>query len=139
MLRLLWVVVISSALFLLVLMQFYPIQLAKTLVALTLIVLFVIAIYYVHAKVPPFVVVGSNHIYRGLNDETADEWKYKNIAHCEFSTKVIDGNIYNAMAIATKKGESSLVYIPLTVSIDALRSFLVAKGIAVQEGPNQAL
>jgi hypothetical protein len=134
MLRLLWVVLISSTFFLLVLVQLYPVQLARALAALALIVLFIIAIHYIHTRVPPFVVVGTNQIYRGLNDETADEWRYKNIDHCEFSTRVIDGNVYNAMVIATRNGQRSLVLIPLTVSIDALRSFLVSRGIAVQDG-----
>jgi len=72
-LRLLGVVLISSAVFLLLLMQLYPIEILKTLYALALIILFIVAICFFQAYVPRFVVVGRNQIYRGLNDETADE------------------------------------------------------------------
>ena len=136
-LRLLGVIVISSVVFLLLLQQLYSIPILKTLLALALIVLFITAIYYVTVKVHPYVVVGKNHIYRGLNDETADEWKYKNIAYCEFSTKAIDGSIYNTMVIETRKGERSLILMPPTISVEALRSFLVAKGIQAQDCPTR--
>lgn len=134
MLRLLWVIMISSGMLLAVLMQFGQIQLMKALVALALVVAFIVAVSVVHAKVPPFVVVGSDQIYRGLNDETADEWKYEDIVHCAFTTKVVDGTRYHAMAITSKTGDPDLVLVPPTVSLDALRSFLAAKGIAVQDG-----
>jgi hypothetical protein len=135
--KLLGTAVTSSALFLLLLGQFHPIPILRAFGALALIVIFILIVYTVYANVPPYVVVTSSHVYRGLDNETADVWQYKNISHCEFSCKVIDGNVFNAMNIVTSRGENSLILIPLTVSVNALRSFLVEKGVQAQDGPTR--
>ena len=68
-------------------------------------------------------------MYRGLNDETAEEWKYKDISHYGFSSKETDGTRYTTLQIERKSGEQSHLTIAPEISIPALRSFLRARGI----------
>jgi hypothetical protein len=133
-LRMIGVVLVSSSIFLFLLKHAYGFPISKPLIALAGIVLLVVVIYFVHAKVPPYVVVTNRLIYRGLNDETADEWKYTNISRCEFSTMVIDGNVYNTMNIVTTNGEQSEIIIAPGISVDALRAFLLTRGIQGPQG-----
>ena len=135
--KLLGVIVLSSTVFLILLNHRYPIPISKTLIVLAAIILFIVVIYY-HTIVRPYVVVTNNHIYRGLNDDTAEVWKYKNISHCEFSTKIVDGTVYNTMVIETREGEKSLILIAPAISVNALKSFLLAKGIQEPASPTTA-
>lgn len=137
-LRLLGAVVLSSGAFLLVLALRYQAPIAKPLFALAAIVVFIVAVSVVHATVPPYVVVTGSRIYRGLNDETADEWRYRDIAHCEFSSKAIAGTVYRTMVIETTRGDRDLVVIPPTVSVVALTAFLAAQGVRSRGGPSPA-
>jgi len=127
--RLLGVSALSAAVFLMVLRSMYGISLTKPLAVLAAILLFMVVIYLIHAHVPPYVVVKDTHMYRGLNDETAEEWKYKDISGCRFSSTIIEGIAYPTMEIETTDGERSQILVAPGISLDALRSFLLAKGI----------
>jgi hypothetical protein len=70
--KLLGVIVLSSTVFLMILYIGYNISILKPIVALTAIVLFIFAIYYIHARFPKYIVLKDTCMYRGFNDETAD-------------------------------------------------------------------
>jgi hypothetical protein len=127
--RLIGIVALSSGAFLILLNMGYGISITKPLIVLAVIMIFMVIIYYVHAHVPPYVVVKDTYMYRGLNDETAEEWKYKNILRCRFLSAVHQGYPYNVMEIETRNGDQSRILIARDIPLTALRSFLLAKGI----------
>ena len=127
--RLLVVAIISSAAFLILLQHRYDISISMPLIALAAIIVFMAVVYYIHALIPPYVVMKDTYMYRGLNDETADEWKYKDLSNCTFSSRTIDGSVSNTMDIETRRGERSHFTIPPEVSVVALRAFLREKGV----------
>lgn len=126
---LLGVVAVSSTVFLIFLNVMYDVPVLKPLAALAAIILFICTVSYIHVRVPPYVVVKDTHLYRGVNDETDEEWKYKDIVHCRFSSRVVDGKPDNALEIETSDGEQSHIRIAPEIPVSALRSFLLSRGI----------
>jgi hypothetical protein len=127
--RLLGIVILSSGAFLTVLNMRSGISIAKSLVVLALIMVFMVITYYIHARVPPYVVVKDSYMYRGLTDETAEEWKFKDIARCRFVSTVHHGSPYDAIDVEMNNGDQSRILIARDIPLAALRSFLLAKGV----------
>ena len=134
-LKLLVIVILSSMTFLIILQWKYDIALEKPLAVLILIILFILTIYYIHARFAPYIILKDTYIYRGFNDETAEEWKYKDISRF----KIIEDGVNRLLEIESKNRERSQVAIAQDVSIKELRAFLQAKGLNELRRPNQAL
>lgn len=128
-LKLMGVIALSCAAFLLLLGLIYGAVLVEPLVALAAIVLLMGAIYIIQVWCPPYVVVKDTHMYRGLNDETAEEWRYEDISGCRFSSRKLGRRSFEAMEIETRDGERAEILLAHRVSPAALRSFLRAKGV----------
>lgn len=129
--KLLGVIILASTVFLIFLHSMYEISLFNPFIALIAIIFFIGVIYFLNVRFAPYIVVKDTHIYRGLNDETAEEWYYKNISHCRFSSEIINGNTFNTMEIETGDGEQIQLLIAHKIPVDALRLFLISKGINI--------
>lgn len=129
--KLLVVIILSSTVFLIFLNIKYDIDILQPLAALIAIVLFIAVIYFIHARFPKYIVMKDTYLYRGLDNDTAEKWKYAEITRCRFSFKVTEGKTYDIMEIELSNGEQARLFIAPEISVSELKSFLLSKGISL--------